>query len=356
MSNWSIVERSVQRVVTQQDLRSKLHPVKQLLIPLIVSVPGLLAIWFGVPLLPKPIDCQPSGSGAECAGVTSSLDLPLQATTTPSPQTLLKPTTIELEGHANLVWLGIGYLGGIATIALIFALTVTTKEVWTFDRNGKIDRQRHTRLRNQSTQFDRSQIFDLIVEIPNLSIDNTIPVITGKINLVENRITTQPIATLFGNSQEPNIYYDKYDRLEQIFSEAIDPIGQILDLPWQLKFFFYNDCYIFNFDRQCIEGFTEQGELIIPFSVVRSFEIETISLDMMSIPLSEHSIGGNIDRQGIHRLLVMTENDGCFPIHEAESKDSRGKSETGKDSRSYRWLEQLQSHLTRLAIAPVVVK
>lgn len=355
MPNWSIVEKSVQRVVTQQDLRSKMHPVKHFLIPLIVSVPGLLAIWFGVPLLPKTIDCQPSGNGSECRETRKLLDMPLQTTITPSPRKLLKPTTIELKGDTNLVWVGIGYLGGIATIALIFAFAATTKEVWIFDRNGKIDCQRFTTLRKQSTQFDRSQIFDLIVEIPNLSIDNTIPVITGKINLVENRITTQPIATLFGNSKEPTIYDAKYDRLEQIFSEAIDPIGRILDLPWQLKFFFYNDCYIFNFDRQCIEGFTEQGNLIIPFSVIRSFEIETVSLDLMSVSADENSIGGNIDRQGIHRLLVMTENDGCFPIHESESKDSRGRSETGKDSRSYRWMEQLQSHLTRLALAPVLV-
>ncbi len=79
MSFWSITEQSPNRIVTKQDLSSKINPFSRCLHFALICIPGLLAIWIGLPFLPGKTVCQPSGKNlAECRRIQSFLTIPVK--------------------------------------------------------------------------------------------------------------------------------------------------------------------------------------------------------------------------------------------------------------------------------------
>jgi preprotein translocase subunit Sss1 len=348
MPNWTAIEKSPQRVVTQQDLQQKSNLVMQIIMLLLISIPGGLAIWIGLPVLPKTLNCQPVGNIAECQEVSKFFKLPVKKTIFQQTRKLLKPTQSEIPGDMNLVGIGLAYLGAIGAILLIFAWTITTKEVWIFDKHRQIlVRKKYKTLRKIEQKYHPQDIFNLSLEITDLLIDSTYPAIFAKINLADRDTTKISIFS----PREPVIYDDEYDEFTEIISMIVNPISTILKIPWQLKFFFDRNCYIFNFDRQCIEGFTYNSSSNIPFQDIHSFEIESL----FGIHTKAESLGDDeVIHRCIIRLILITKYGGRFPIHQAESRDDMGRNEqigelrSIEQSRSYQWMKLLIPQLLLL--------
>jgi hypothetical protein len=119
---------------------------------------------------------------------------------------------------------------------------------------------------------------------------------------------------------------------------VIQPICQILDLPWQLKFFHQDECFIFDFAAQAIDRYLDGQQLLhIDFAEVVDFGVEEL--------VPEADAGDllvNIPRPAIYYLNLAIGQGERFRIHQLTTSDAM-EAAAARD-----WMNQLQSQLWRM--------
>jgi hypothetical protein len=334
MNFWSVLEKSPQRIVTQAKVGESAHPISRILMFLLCCVPGFGALWFGMPLLPKTLSCQPDGSVAHCQEVQKLANIPVTTRSFVQPQTIAKPIFRELGGNNTLVYGGLAYIGGLVGIIALYSTLVVSRRVWVFDRHRQIIiNEKYTAVRKTEHRYSPQDVFGIVVEINDITIDANADLIFVRLNLQSG---AQPTRYQPFNAQQPIVYNCEYDRLP----EAID--------------------LVFDFDRQYIEIFADRDSYQIPFADIQKLEIERSSERERAIEIGEGSIDTDSYCSYTYRLLLVTNNGDFLPIHQIDSRSSsldrerEDEIESLTDNRGYRYMELLQQHLERLLDAVLV--
>jgi len=191
MSFWSIIEKSPNRICTQEDFSQGRDLFSGCLYTALLCLPGLLPIWLGL-LLPGKFVCTPNKNTAECQKTQSFLNIPIKNETFQQQRKITRVVEEQILGETTLVWIGIGYIGGVLILVLLFASTVSIKQIWVFDRNVRsVQNQKFTGLRKIESSYPSEKISDLILEIPNVSIDDNPSSISTRLSLdlIETRLS-----------------------------------------------------------------------------------------------------------------------------------------------------------------------
>jgi hypothetical protein len=353
MNRWSVIEKSPQRIVTEEKLGESSNLISGILMFLLCCVPGFVALWMGIPNLPKILSCKPSGSISQCQEVQKFLNIPIKTRSFVQPQKISAPIVRELGGNITVVSVGLAYIGGIVGIVIIYSSMVVGRRVWVFDRNRQvIVNEKYTALRKTEQRYRQQDVFGIILEINDFYINANPEHIFVRLNLQSGE---QPIRYLPFNSQQPIIYDCEYSTLAEAIDTVIRPTSKVLQVPYQLKFFFQQQaCSIFDFDRQYIDVFADQDSYQIPFTDIQRFEIEKISDNQSIVSIGENSLHTDAHHSYTYRLLLITNDGECLPIHQVESNDSSIRHERAEEllsltnNQGYRWMELLQQELEQL--------
>jgi hypothetical protein len=360
MNLWSVIEKSPQRIVTQEKLGESSHPIASILMFLLCCVPGFVALWMGIPNLPKTLSCKPSGSISQCQESQNFLNIPVKTRSFVQQQKISTPIERELGGNSTITSIGLSYIIGLAGIVILYSSMVVSRRVWVFDRNRQIIvNEKYTALRKTEQRYRKQDVFSIILEINDLCIKANSEHVVVRLNL---QSAEQPTRYLPFNSKQPMIYICEYNRIAEVIDTVVRPTSQALQVPYQLKFFFQQQsCSIFDFDRQCIDVFSARNTCQIPFANIQGFRIEKTSDMQKIVVITDNSI--DIDRSNsyTYQLLLVTKDGDCIPINQVESHDSSIRPEREEamlsfdNNRGYEWMELLQQQLEKLLNLAIMV-
>jgi hypothetical protein len=307
MSYWSIAEHTDTKLVAQ----TKKLPIatawfsKTILAALVVSAycPGIAALIGGSAVLPATAICVPSKTSEGLMDCQVSRNLwgrVIRKQTEQLAEERDEPLELRSDGDTSLFYFGLFWLlGTTSSLAGIQALRVR-KITWTFDRTAQTVQKHAISLVWKSAQtFERADICALQIEIPDLDLSLFPAPIAVRLQLNNNEVT---VVKEVANNEElqppkqinlretlnqvarwqksrPEIYATTHQELSKILQSTCQPIGAVLDIPWQLGFKSSvedgNDYYIFDFVDRMVNLFS-QGKLLmfIAFDEIIGFEIE----------------------------------------------------------------------------------
>jgi hypothetical protein len=357
MNLWSVTERSTQRIATEEKLGESSHPIAQILMFLLCCVPGVGALWFGIPNLPKTLSCKPDGNVAQCQEAQKFLNIPVKTRSFVQPQKIAKPIVRELGGNNTLVYGGLAYIGGLLGIIALYSTLVVSRRVWVFDRHRQvIINEKYTAIRKTEQRYSQQDVLGIVLEINDIRVTNITEHIFVRLNLQSGE---QPTRHQPFNDRQPIFYDCEYNRLDEAIDLVIQPISKLLQVPYQIKFFFQQQaCIVFDVDRQCVDIFENRNSYQIPFADIQGFEIERLGESERIMTIGEGSLDTDSYHTYTYRLLLIT-NGGNLPIHQIDSQNPNGIGELERkwevlsmtDNRGYQWMEQLQQQLERLLTA-----
>jgi hypothetical protein len=338
MSSWSIAEHSDSRLVAQAiPPRSHWsHRAFKVMMSLIAYVPGSVALLIGFSSLPETINCQNSlvnPQGMECRGVKKFFNMPISTTTIQLSGREFSPYSHNIPGDSSYFGFGLLWLGGVTAGLTINKLLAPQKTNWTFDRTTKtVQQQSVTLLPKTAKTFPQSDIHGLILEIPDLATDATQANIFVRLNMNAGETSTQ---YLFWNENQPAVHIAPYPEFPAVVAAVVQPICQILDLSWQLKFFHQDECFIFDFTEGVVDRYLNGEQLLhIEFATVISLEIEEPPVE----PASDDPLA-NMVRESVHYLNLVLKQGERLRIHQFTNSDSLDHHSAQE------WMKQLQQRL-----------
>jgi hypothetical protein len=349
MNKWSVQEKAPQQIVTEENFQQSAHPVARVFMFSLCCVPGLLAIFLGVPDLPKTLSCKPQGNVSQCQETQQFSNIPVNSRTFVQQQKILHPTEQNLGGTETPTLIGVSYILGLAAIVLMYSSLVVTRKTWIFDRNRRmVSNERYTSFRKTDKRYHKLDVFGVILEISDLCVETNLDKINVKINLQKSAQPTKP--TRF-NSLQPVIFRRHHEKLSEVINEVAKPISAILQIPYQLKFFTQDASFIFEFDRQYVDVFIAGDVFQIPFEDIQGFEIEQLADQEITISTGKKSFGINTANQDTYRLCLITNDGEHLQLHQAHSKNA-GNRKSWPDNQGYQWMTTLQKQLEKSIRSP----
>jgi len=351
MSNWSIVEKSPNRILTQENLSQNINLLTRSLHFALICIPGLIPIWLGLPLLPGKITCQPSKNIVECRKTQSFLTIPVKTEFFEQQRKSSRIVEEPISGETTLVWIGIGYIGGIILLILLFSSTVTIRRIWTFDKNSAIAKeQKITRLRSVETIYPCKEINGIILELTDILIDSNPTYIKIKLNLQFDQQLTE--YTPF-NKEQPVIFSSEYQHFEELISSIAQPICGMLNLPLMLNVFSEYGSIFLNFAEKKLERHAQGKSLSISFQSIQGFEIDILSNGRLVVPTDDTAIDTYIHYEYIYKVQLVLKDSQQLSVIKIESREALGKrpkqeSFPTNDNRAYHWIKHFTMRLNGL--------
>ncbi|PZV18883.1 MAG: hypothetical protein DCF20_02170 [Pseudanabaena sp.] len=352
MSNyWSIIEKSPNRIRTQENLSQNTSLLSRCLHFALICIPGLIPIWLGLPLLPGKVTCQPSKNIVECRKTQSFLTIPVKTEIFEQQRKLSRIVEEPISGETTLVWIGIGYIGGIILLILLFSSTVTIKRIWTFDKNSAIVKgQKFTSLRSVETIYPCKEINGIILELTDILIDSNPTHIRIKLNFQFDR---QPIKYMPFNKKQPVIFSGKYKHFEEFVSSIAQPICGMLNQPLMLNIFSEYGSMFFDFSEKKLERHAPGKSFNISFQSIQGFEIDVLSNGRYVVPTDNTAIDSYIHYEYIYKVQLVMKDSQRLSVIKIESREALGKrpdqaSFPSDDNRAYHWIKHFTLRLNGL--------
>ncbi len=307
----------------------------------ITYVPGCVALLFGFSGLPETNSCDVSKispNGMECSEVKKFLDIPVSNSTVQLIGQKFKPFNKNIPGDNSFFGLGLLWIGGVSAGFLINKSLNPQKITWIFDRTSKIVQQHPETDRDKTIRtFARSDIHGLVLEIPDLANNSAQVNIFVRLNMDAGEVPTQYLSW---NENQPSVYTAPYSGFSEIVESVIKPICQILDLPWQLKFFHQDECFIFDFAERLVDHYLSGEKLLrIEFAEISSLEVEGPFVEIRTEP---DDVLANINREAAHYLSLVLTSGERLRIHQFTNIDAIDNNSAEE------WLGQIQNRLNEI--------
>ncbi|PZO38840.1 MAG: hypothetical protein DCF19_15310 [Pseudanabaena frigida] len=348
---WSIIEKSPNRIRTQENISQNISLFFRCLHFLLICIPGLISIWLGLPLLPVKVSCQPSKNIVECRKTQSFLTITVKTETVQQQRKLSRIVEESIPGETTLVWIGVGYIGGIILLILLFSSTVTIRRIWTFDKNSMIVKgQKITSLRSVETIYPCEEINGIILELTDILIDSNPTHIRIKLNFRSDR---QPIEYIPFNKKQPVIFSGEYQHFEEFVSSIAQPICGMLNQPLMLNIFSEYGSMFFDFSEKKFEGYAQDKSFNHSFQSIQRFEIDLLSNGRYVIPTDDTAINSYIHYEYIYKVQLVLKDGQRLSVIKIESREALGKrpkqaSFPTNDNRAYHWTEYFTMRLNGL--------
>jgi hypothetical protein len=282
MSHWSIEERSEHRLVAKsiphKPPHSWMNRILKTLVVLTAFGPGVAALVNGLSALPNTLSCTANSKEANVMDCRQSWQLNGWEVRSERFQLVgLADKTLERKGEGTNSYVIFGGLWIAGTIAALgTARLLGPKQTsWVFDRTTEtIQKKSVTLIQRPAKTFASSDVHGLVLEIPDIAKDSYRTNIFVRLNLHEGETPTQ---YLLWNENQPAVYSAPHEELAAVVSNVLQPICQIIERPWQLKFFHQDECFIFDFTQQVVDRYLG-GELLnhIEFTEITDFQIEEV--------------------------------------------------------------------------------
>jgi hypothetical protein len=280
MSHWSIEERSENRLVAKsiphQPPHSWMNRILKTLVVMAAFGPGLVALINGAAILPNTLSCTANKKEADVMDCRQSWKLGnLEVRYERFQLVGLSDKTLERHGHGESGFFIFGLLWTSGTIAALAAtrLLGPKKTSWVFDRTtDTIQKKPLTLIQRPPRTFASSDVHGLVLEISDIAKDSYRTSIFVRLNLHEGETPTQ---YLLWNENQPAVYSAPHQELAEVVGNVLQPICQIIERPWQLKFFHQDECFVFDFRSQTVDRYLTGERLShIEFSKIADFQIE----------------------------------------------------------------------------------
>ncbi len=341
MSNWLITEHSNNRLVAQAIPPQSLwtSTAFKVIMSLITYIPGFVALLIGFSGLPETLTCNVSRinpNGMECSGVKQFLQMPVSVNTIQFTEQEFQPYTRKIPGDHSFFGFGLLWLGGVTAGLLINKSLTPKKTTWIFDQTTQlIQQQPETLLDKTARTFPRSDIYGLVLEIPDLANNSAQVNIFVRLNMDAGEVPTHYLSW---NENQPSVYTAPYSEFSEVVESVIQPICQILDLPWQLKFFHQDECFIFDFAERLVDRYLNGEQLLrIEFTEITSLEVEGPFTEIVT-----DDALANINRESAHYLNLALTNGERLRIHQFTNID------TLENNAAQEWMNQLQTRLNEI--------
>jgi hypothetical protein len=350
MSNWLITEHSDKRLVTQVTSPPSFwtSTAFKVVMGFITYMPGCVALLIGFSSLPKTSYCnvsQISSNSMECQEVKKFLDIPINTNTIQLVGQKFQPSSHNIPGNNSFFGLGLLWLGGVSAGFLINKSLNPQKITWIFDRTSKIVQQHPETILDKTVRtFAKSDIHGLVLEIPDLANNSAQVNIFVRLNMDIGEIPTQYLSW---NENQPAVYTAPYSEFSKVVESVIKPICQILDIPWQLKFFHQDECFIFDFAERLVDRYLNGEKLLrVEFTEITSLEMEGPFVEIITDP---DNAAANINREAAHYLNLVLTNGEKLRIHQFTNIDAID------NNTAQEWLSQLQFRLNEIVQTAVLV-
>jgi hypothetical protein len=332
MSHWSIEERSDNRLVAKSTPhRSKHSWMDRILKALVVAAafgPGVVSLINGSAVLPNTLSCTANnGKEANVMDCRQSWKLGSLEVRSERYQLVgLSDKKLERQGSGETGLFIFGLLWVVGTIGALVAIRLAgpKKTNWVFDRNTKtIQKKPLTLIQIPPRTFASSDVHGLVLEVPDIALNSYRTSIFVRLNLHEGETPTQ---YLLWNENQPAVYSAPHKEISEVVSKVLQPICQILERPWQLKFFHKDECFIFDFVEQAVDQYMNSERLShIDFRDIADFQIEEPVLKSGETLLY-------LEPEKVCYLNIVLNNGESFRIHQYSGFE---------DGTALNWLEGL---------------
>lgn len=350
MSNWLITEYSNKRLVAQITSSPSLwtDTAFKLVMAIITYIPGCMALLIGFSGLPETSSCnvsQTNLNGMECREVKKFLDIPINTNTIQLVGQKFPPFSKQVPGDNNFFGLGLLWLGGVSAGFLINKSLNPQKITWIFDQTSKAVQQHPETILDKTVRtFARSDIRGLVLEITDLASNSDQANIFVRLNMDAGEIPTQYLSW---NENQPSVYTAPYSEFSEVVESVIKPICQILDLPWQLKFFHQDECFIFDFAERLVDRYLSGEKLLrIDFTEITSLEMEGPFVEIVP---DLDNVFASSNREAAHYLSLVLTSGERLRIHQFTSMDAID------DNTAQEWLSQIQYRLNEIVQTKLLV-
>ncbi len=286
MSHWSIVEHTDQRLVAQTTPRRKntswVAKILQAAVIISAYCPGIAALISGSEILPATAVCTISKTTANRMDCQVSRNLWGRVIRRQTEQLAEAPAPrLELQspGDTSLFYFGLCWLVGVTGTMATIQILRTRKTRWTFDRaTGTIQKQSISLVPRQPKTFDLTAIESLYLKIPDLDLSLFPTAISLHLQIQAAAVVDQ--YTLW-DKLRPAIYIAPHQELPEVLHTVMQPIGAVLNLPWQLAFEQPGrngeEYFIFDFANEVVNQYCQGANILsIGFAEISSFEGEEL--------------------------------------------------------------------------------
>jgi hypothetical protein len=220
MNQWKITESLPNRIVTQEDNRTK----GSWIAPLLMVFSGLVPICLGVTILPARVVCQPvTVSSLQCQKKSEFLGISIPIQTYTQPVSKPRNSTQVIPGNIIMLSIGLAWVGGLGLILLLSAWYTVTLTTCIIDRTtSRISITKKTALHQRINTYLISEQQELMLKLP--SSDTTIESFSTAV--VEIKLTTRSGKSLL-------FYAQSYDQLPEIDKLVVN-LSQLLNIPYKL--------------------------------------------------------------------------------------------------------------------------
>jgi hypothetical protein len=313
MSHWSIEERSDSRLVAKATPHRRRHSWTAKILKTLVAIaafgPGAVALTNGAAILPTTLNCTANTKEANVMDCRQHWKLGSMEVRYERFQLVNLPDkTLERSdpGDPRFFLFGLFWVAGTAASLVAIRLMAPKKTNWVFDRTT-IQKKSETLIKRPGRTIASSDVHGLVLEIPDINLDSQRTDIFVRLNLHAGETPTQ---YLLWNENQPAVYSGPYGELSEMIPTVIHPICQILDRPWQLKFFHEDECFIFDFKEQAVERYLNGERLMhIEFSAISDFEAEEPGLEPQESLLA-------LEPTAIRYLNIVLDSGERFRIHQ----------------------------------------
>jgi hypothetical protein len=321
MSHWSIEEHSASRLVAKSIPHQPPHSWTNRILKTLVATaafgPGLVALINGSAILPNTLNCTANGKEAEVMDCRQSWKLGNVEVRSERFQLVgLSDKKLERQGPGNTGFFIFGLLWVAGTTASLVAIRLTgpQKTNWVFDRTtATIQKKPLTLIQRPPRTFANSDVHGLVLEVPDIALDSYRTSIFVRLNLHEGETPTQ---YLLWNENQPAVYSAPHGELSEVVSNVLQPICQILERPWQLKFFHQDECFIFDFVEQAVDRYLNGERLShIDFREVADFRVEEPTAEPGETLLY-------LEPEKVRYLNIVLNNGESFRIHQYSGFDA----------------------------------
>jgi hypothetical protein len=280
MSHWSIEERSESRLVAKSIPHRPPLVLMNLILKILVATaafcPGLVALMMGSTALPSTLSCKANPREANVMDCRQQQTLGSWVVRSERFQLVgLPDKTLEqkAKGDPGFFLFGLCWVAGTAASIAATRLGRARTANWVFDRTtSSIHSRPVTLIKRPTKTFAKSDVQGLVLEIPDLQVDSPRTDIMVRLNLHAGETPTQ---YLLWNEHQPVVYAAPYGELAEAIEQVLQPISDILERPWQWKFFHEDECFIFDFAHGWVDRYLNGDKLMrIPFTEIADLVID----------------------------------------------------------------------------------
>ncbi len=283
MSHWSIAEQTETRLVTHTTPRQAANSwvIKALQATIIISAfcPGIASLVSGSAVLPATAVCTASKANVglmDCKVKRNFWGRVIRKEDVYLPEVPAQRLNLQADGDTTMFYFGLYWLAGVSGTFGAIQLLKTRKISWTFDQAANtIKKQPLAVIPKKAQTFDRSTIHGLRLEIPDLTLNLFPASLSLNFNLKSTGFTDQSAWYKLPVSTE--IYAARHQELPEMLQSVVQPIAEVLGLPWQLVFDHEaeQESFVFDFvDRTITQQFQTEQVLHLSFDEISGFEAE----------------------------------------------------------------------------------